>query len=119
MRSVKIDREELLDILQKNREQHVKDYNEALVGYREDAIKELNANLAEAMAGKEIKHHISVIRPTSYEDSYNTVIRMLELSIDSSIELTMQEFQQYVEDKWSWKDAFTSTTAFYAAKKFA
>ena len=94
MRSVKIDRTELLEILKKNREQHIKDFEEAKVGYREDAVKELSEMLEGAKSGGDIKRHINAIQPMSYEDSYNTVIRMLELSIDSSVELTMQEFQQ-------------------------
>jgi hypothetical protein len=40
------------------------------------------------------------IKPTSYIKSYDTVIRMLEMSDELVVELTMQEFNQYVEDEW-------------------
>ena len=117
MRTVKINTKELLEILKTNREQHIKDYNEARTGYRADAIAELTKMLEQAIDDGTILRFITAVEPVSYEASYNTVVRMLELSADTLTELTMQEFTQYVEDKWGWKESFTNTTAFYANKK--
>lgn len=117
MRSVKISASKLLNILVENRDKHVKDFNEATEGYRIDAIAALEKVLQEAKDGKEIQHYISVVKPTSYKESYDTVIRMLELSSENEVELTMQEFSQYVEDKWQWKQAFAETASFYNSKR--
>lgn len=113
MKSVKIKTKELLKVLKANRDTHVKEYNEAVVGYKEKIVSELETMLADAKAGKDVSHVVDVVKPTSYEDSYTTEIKMLEMSDDAVVELSHAEFIQFVEDKWSWKSSFTSTTAIY------
>ena len=119
MRSVKISVSKLLETLIANRAQHVIDFKDALEAYRTDSIEALEKALSEAKDGKEIQHYISVTKPTSYEESYNTIIKMLEMSDDDVVELTMQEFTQYVEDKWQWKQTFLETANSYASAKRA
>lgn len=116
MQSVRINTQELLAVLRKNRNVHVDDYGEAMEGYREAVIAFLEKKLAEARGGEKIVLSGFPTEPRSYADQYNTVIRMLEMSDDAVVELTAQEFTQYVEDKWGWKDSFSITTAMYKSK---
>jgi hypothetical protein len=116
MKSVKVGTGKLLEILKSNREMHIAEYESAMLEFRKDAIKELNEILEIAESGGEIQLHLSLVRPTSFESSYNTVIKMLELSEESTVELSSQEFQQYVEDNWVWKGGFLATTSMYNAK---
>lgn len=116
MKSVKINTKKLLEVIKANRETHIKEYDTAVVEYRKDAIAELAANLKQAKSGGEIIHHISIVQPQNYSETYNTAIRMLELSEDEVTELSMSEFQQYVEDNWHWKGAFLASTSMYNAK---
>jgi hypothetical protein len=51
--------------------------------------------------------------PVSYADSYNRAIRMLELSVDTVIELEEQIFNQLVLDEWSWKRTFVANATMY------
>lgn len=114
MRSVKIKTKELLEVLRENRAQHILDYDEALAGYIERATAELEAAAKNAREKQVIKRNpVTSPEPTSYEESYNTAIRMLEMSDDKVVELTQQEFGQYVEDRWSWKEAFAVTSSLY------
>ena len=113
MRSVKIKVDELLAVLKTNRTAHEAEYAEAVTGFRTQAIAELTKNLAEAIVGNKIERAITAIEPKSYVDSYNTTIRMLEMSDDTVVELTQAEFSQYVEDKWTWQDSFKSITGSY------
>lgn len=116
MKSVKIETQKLLEVLKKNLETHKKDYEEALIGYRESSIKEMKAMLKQAQNGGEIVHHVSTVMPISYAESYDTIIGMLEMTVDPSVELSMNEFQQYVEDKWTWKQSFLASTSMYNGK---
>ena len=114
MRSVKIKTKELLEVLKENRAQHVLDFDDAYTSYIEQATKELEAAYVEAKNTNVIlRNPIRAVEPHSYEESYNTVIRMLEMSDDKIVELTQQEFSQYVEDKWAWKESFTTTSSLY------
>lgn len=114
MRSVKIKTKELLEVLRGNLAQHIIDFDEAYSAYAEAATKELEAAYIDAKDNRVItRNPIKAVEPHSYEDSYITVIRMLEMSDDKVVELTQQEFSQYVEDRWAWKEAFTLTSSLY------
>lgn len=113
MRSVKIKTKELLAVLKANRTQHEIDFKESWEGYVAEATKQLEDMAMRAKEFGEIKRGISLVEPKSYADSYETAIRMLEMSDDKVVELTAQEFSQYVEDKWMWKEAFAMTSAMY------
>jgi len=113
MRTVKIKTKELLNVLLTNREKHIADYDEAMIGYREIATNELAVMLDQARAGEKIIRSVSAVEPRSHAESYDTAILMLEMSSDAIVELTMAEFSQYVEDKWTWKDAFNVTNSTY------
>lgn len=119
MRSVKIRKAELLTTLEHNRAKHVADYQTAIQVYRDDAIESLKKLVKKAQASKvgdEIELSVYLVVPRSYEEHYNTAIGMLKFSVDDTVELSMQEFQQYVEDKWHWKNEFVASTALYNSK---
>jgi hypothetical protein len=116
MHSVKINRLELLRIVQTNKEKHITDFNEAVEDYKRAAIKLAEANLALAQSGDVesiIKMRAAPSRPVSYEKEYGRGIRMLELSVEEVIDVAEDVFNQLVLDEWAWKNSFTATTASY------
>lgn len=102
MYNVKVSRVSLLQKIKANRENHRKVFEEALEGYREQAIEELDKMLAEARAGKQIRREVGLIQPMDKTEDYDRVIAMLEMSVDETIDLDAQSFAQYVLDQWSW-----------------
>lgn len=114
MRSVKIKTSELLTVLRKNRETHQSDYNLSITGYRETVLKQIKQALKKAQAGEDVNSMVSAVKPVNYAKSYDTVIRMLEMNSEDAVELTMQEFSQYVEDEWNWKQNFNTTKLLYS-----
>lgn len=116
MRSVKVNKAELMQILQDNKKKHVKEYEESVKDYKKAALKIAKEHVELAKTGdldKIAKIKAMPGRPNSYEDSYNRAIRMMELSVDEVIELEEQIFNQLVLDEWSWKNAFVATSAMY------
>jgi hypothetical protein len=116
MRSVKVNKAELLTVLQDNKKKHVKEYEESVKDYKKAAIKVAKEHVDLAKTGdldKIAKIRAMPQRPTSYEDSYNRAIRMMEMSVEDVVELEEQIFNQLVLDEWSWKTAFTATGALY------
>lgn len=119
MDTVRVNKEELLAKLRENRDQHVKDYKEAVVEYRKAALTEITAMLKQAKSKTDkITRSVVAPEPVSYEGSYTTAIRMLEMSVDEEIELSQSEFSQYVEDNWQWRNSFAATTLSYKSKSF-
>ena len=121
MKSVNVRKGELLKVLRDNRETHIKEYESAMQVYKEDVLAKLEEMLATAKEEMskdkpKFKLNVNLAEPTSYVDSYDTAIRMLEMSTDDKIELSNQEFSQYVEDNWSWKNTFSLVTGSYNSK---
>ena len=113
---VKVSREDLLAKLKENRANHAKIVAEARLGYLERAIKKAEAAIADLKAGKPVSLQSYALRmPEDYTSAYSTVIEMLEWSKDETITLAADEFRQFVEDRWDWKDGFLSTNALYSS----
>jgi len=112
---IKVKKEELVNTLKENRLKHIKDFEEAKVAFQEDVVKELKTILRNAKNGK-IKTSIHFDEPSQHTDDYDTVIEMLEMSVDDEVYLTRNEFKQYVRDEWNWKDSFIATNSFYLDK---
>lgn len=113
MEKVKIKKDELLKVVQQNRQEHRSIFEKALEGYKNQVIAELEVMLAEAREGKRIRRRVELDEPCDQTKEYDRVIRMLELSQDDIIELTQPEFSQYVMDDWRWKDQFIATSRSY------
>lgn len=116
MRSVKLNKDELLKIVRENKEKHIKEYAESVEDYRAAVLKISTANLKIAKTGEvekfgQIKSVPS--KPVSYEDSYTRAIRMLELSVEDTIELEDDIFNQLVLDEWTWKHQFVASASLY------
>lgn len=116
MRSVKVEKVELLKIVRENLKKHVKEYDESVKDYKKAAIKVAKEHVDLAKTGdldQIAKIKAMPQRPTSYEDSYNRAIRMLELSVEDTIELEDDVFNQLVLDEWHWKHQFVASGALY------
>jgi len=113
MREVKCKTADLLVKLKENRENHQEAFELALVAYRDQAVKELEAMLAEAREGKRIRRAVSLVEPVNQTKEYNQAILMLEMSVDVEITLSEQEFACFVMDRWRWKEQFALTASSY------
>lgn len=116
MRSVKVEKLELLEIVRGNKKKHVKEFDEAVKDYKKAAVKVAKEHGELAKTGdldQIAKIRAMPQRPTSYEKDYDRAIRMLELSVEDTIELEEDIFNQLVLDEWTWKNAFVASSALY------
>lgn len=113
MQSVKILKTKLQKIIKTNRDNHSSVYEKAFEGYRLECIKILEANLTNLKNGKKVVVAFYEQAPQDHTKDYDVVLKMLDLSEDSVIELTQQEFQQYVNDEWTWKQHWATSNSKY------
>lgn len=117
MRTVKVKKSELVSTLKTNSDVHVREFNKAMEGYWRTAEREVE-KLLDRVRNKRwdqpYQIAVSLTRPECHLDEYNTALEMLEWSTEDEVELTQQEFKQFVQDEWSWKEAFAQTTQMYA-----
>ena len=108
--------EELIKKLKANREKHSENFEAALVVYHKKVIEVLDEALEAARTGKEYKTYFNLVKPENMLDEYDEVIGMLEMSLgttSSTIELTQDQYRNYVVDNWAWSGTFASNTLSY------
>ena len=125
MSEVKLRRLELLDKVKANREIHKKNYEDAMVVYKEAAVAVLEEAIASAQ--KQITDFNSgeidqieglstyLPRPIHHLDTYDRVISMLEMSVDEFLLLPEDQFSKYRMDKWDWSADFNKITGAYGS----
>jgi hypothetical protein len=116
MKPIRVNKSNLIDILQKNRDAHKAIFVEAMENFRKMAIETLEENLKNAKSGKPLVLHVNLTIPRDMTREYDRVIKMLNMSEDAEIFLEEDDFQQYVQDDWGWKQQFLHTNSVYSAR---
>jgi hypothetical protein len=112
MHAIKMNRQELLAIVKANKEKHIAEFTEAVSDFKEAVLKISQDNLKLAKTAdleKFKKIEDLPPEPQSYENSYKRAIRMLELSVEDTIEVEEDVFNQLVLDEWNWKSMFSAS----------
>jgi hypothetical protein len=117
-KTVKVNRDELLDAIRKNRETHREQFSKARDGYDREVARLAREASTAARSGVTRKLGLEIYQlpvPEDHTVEYNREIRMLEMSVDSVIEIESHLFDEIVMDQWSWSDAFAGTNQRYSA----
>ncbi len=114
MQTVKIDKARLLETVRANKALHEQEYDEAMEGYREEYVKQLAAKRKALKKGELPQQGFTDLPvPSKHTDEYEQVEKMLDFSVDETVELEHSEFSNYVMDDWGWKRHFSATTMNY------
>lgn len=116
MKTVTINKIDLLVRINENRNNHRAAFEKAFEGYRRECIRILQHNLDMLKAGSGEAVVFRECPPEDHTGDYDTVIKMLNMSVDENIVLTHQEFCQYVEDDWNWKASWSMANSKYYAQ---
>jgi hypothetical protein len=115
MKPFRIKKSELIERVTKNRDEHRSIYEKAIEGYKTAAAVHFAEQLDKAKAGQPFITFFNEPVPQDHTDDYEAVLDAWEMTQDDEIELSVQEFRQYVRDEWGWKQEFTATSANYIA----
>lgn len=107
---------ELLKALKANRDEHRSTFLEALDGYSKEAIKALNERIEDAKKNKRISLSFLLVQPEDHTKDYDRVIRMLEMSVSEELEITQDQFSNFVMDDWAWSRQFYHSNRAYSSK---
>ena len=114
MERVKVKKSELLEILQANRKKHKEEYKETIRAFRMKAADLFNKEYQKAISGKKFESSVFLSKPESHEKDYDLSIKMIQMSVDDIIELSTGEFNQLVNDEWSWRSSFSTARSYSA-----
>lgn len=122
--SLKFNTDDVIAILKANLVEHNEMYNEALEGWRSACIKRFDelSSLFKSESGAAVRRSLSSVfsnlsPPVSHADCYASSIYMLELTNESEITLTQDQFERFIMDKWWWKKSFNRFVDKYVCVK--
>ncbi|MGD0815892.1 MAG: hypothetical protein ABSA83_20045 [Verrucomicrobiota bacterium] len=104
MKDVRIKKEQLVQIVKKNRQEHRDIFLKAQEKYREVAIALLDKQLKAAREGKPfvLAEFTHLVQPEDHSHDYDRALRMLELEVEDVVTLTTADFANLVQDQWNW-----------------
>lgn len=115
MDMVRVRKEQLLEMVRKNRDAHRALFLKAQEGFRARAVEEMDEMLRLAREGKEVRLYVGLTAPADHTDEYDRAIQMLEMSTDDIVEIDQQTFAQLVRNEWAWFGQTTATNMTYAS----
>lgn len=111
----KVNKNELLAVLENNLGEHIADVQEALalrqdvmLAYFLDEVNKLQEN-----ADYQPKESVNFPTPADNRKDYMKAIKMVEMTQDLVITLNEKQFDRLVMDEWDWKDSLIATSSLY------
>lgn len=111
-RTIKVKKVKLIQQIKENKEVHIKEYEKAVVAYKEEALKQLNNEITRVKDGA-LDAKLKLVTPINNSDNYDKIIEMFEWEVDEFVELSQNEFLEYVQDETEFAKQAKISNAFY------
>lgn len=116
MKSICMNKSELIKIVTANRNKHEENYKKAVKVYTDEAIEMFEKKIENFKSGKIDDPYITISVPESYLEDYDLCLKMLNSEIDDRVVLDTEGYKNYVLDEWRWSRSFASNTISYSSK---
>lgn len=114
-RTIKVKKEELIKKIKENKENHIKMYAIAVKAYKLEALEQLEKLTDEVNDGS-LNIQLDLVTPVNNEKNYDDILQMFEWEIDEEVELSQNEFREYVQDETSFAVHALSSNTLYSQK---
>jgi hypothetical protein len=97
-RLIRVNKSELIDKIKENKANHIKEYDKAVIAYKEEAQRQLEDQINKVKDGALIIK-LNLISPVNAVDNYDEMLQTFEWEVQEEVELSIREFQECVLDK--------------------
>jgi hypothetical protein len=112
-RTITVKKSQLIEKLKANKTNHIKEFNDAVVAYKEEALRQLNEQIKIVQEGG-LTAKLNLITPINNAEEYDKVIAMFDWEINEDVELEQDEFNQFVLDEFDFaQTAKFANTAYF------
>lgn len=115
MKPITVRKNELREKVKENRDAHRAIFEEAVEGYRAQAVSILENHIEEIKKGKVQRVVFTLPQPEDHTADYDRVLKMIDMEIADTIVLEESDFSAYIMDDWAWKRQFLTTNSAYSA----
>ena len=112
-RTVRVLKSALVERLTANREQHDREFQEAMGGYKSRLVLVLTRMLEAAKKKEAVSHQIQLTVPKDHFAEYDRALEIMKWEQEDVLDLPMESFDRYVLDRWSWKKKFATVHSSY------
>jgi len=113
-RTIKVKKDDLIEKIKENKEIHVKEYEEAVVAYKEEALKQLAVQTSKVKEGA-LDAKLELVTPVNNSDNYDKIVEMFTWEVENEVELSQDEFNEYVQDETEFAVAAKYSNTFYSS----
>lgn len=99
-REINVKKEDLIQKIKENKENHIKEFDKAVVAYKEEAEKQLMKELARLNTDGALDIKLDLITPVNNADNYDKILQMFEWEQNEIVKLQQDEFREYVQDEF-------------------
>jgi hypothetical protein len=119
MDTVTVRKQDLQEILRKNRKEHRAIFLEAQKKYRELVIKELDEQLQSARERGQfnVRKLVQIVAPEDHTRDYDVALQMLDMAVGRDISIDRADFIRYVRDEWEWSSRWAQSSSNYVSSK--
>jgi hypothetical protein len=107
----------VLQLLRANREAHVLANHDARANWRRQVMEvaeKLTGPIDEKAFMDLRRKIVNLSEPLDYTDKYDEAISLLEHQADRTITLDREAHKQFVQDKWGWKEQWSTSNSTYS-----
>lgn len=112
-RTIKVNKVKLIEQIKLNKENHIKEYEKAIVAYKQEALRQLNEEIKKVREGGSLDAKLNLITPINNSENYDKIIEMFEWEVEDVVELEQQEFNEYVQDETEFAQQAKFSNMFY------
>lgn len=96
-RMIKVKKEDLIKKIEENKETHITEYEEAVIAYKNEALKQLKTLTKNAKNDK-MDLQLQLVTPVDNTEKYDKLVVQFDWEVEEEVELSQSEFNQYVHD---------------------
>lgn len=94
---IKVKKSDLIERIQANKEQHTKDFKAAKAAYKKEALRQLEELKRKVEEGA-LDIRLNLVSPQDVAEKYDQKAEMFQWEVADEVELTQDEFKDYVQD---------------------
>jgi len=111
-RTITVKKLALIEQLKTNKVKHIKEYEEAVIAYKEEALLQLASQVQRVEEGS-LDARLNLVTPINNSGEYDKVISMFDWEINEDVELEQDEFNEFVLDEFEFaRDAKFANTMY-------
>lgn len=114
-REIQVMKRDLIAKIKENKENHIKEFQQAVEDYKKEAQLQLSAQTERLNKG-ELSLELKLITPINNSEKYEETIKMFEWDVNEAVTLTQHEFNEYVLDKTPHAIQALHSNTFYKGK---